>query len=60
MLRKGFIEKVIFELRVKGQFTFGFMEKSMQNIPERKNAKNTSILPALMRKDEASILFLLK
>lgn len=29
MVKKGFMEKVIFELRVKVQFAFGFMEKSM-------------------------------
>lgn len=60
MVRKGFMKKVIFELRVKGQFAFGFMEKSMQNIPERKNDKSISILLSLMRKDGASILFWLK
>lgn len=60
MIGKGFMEEVNEGLISKGQVAFGFMEKSIQNIPERKNGMNASILLTLSRKGRASILVWLK
>lgn len=60
MIRKGFMEEVDFELRIKGLVAIGYVDKFMQTIPERGNGMNTSILLALMWKSRASISVWLK